>query len=460
MEELELFSTIDKVSKIFEENLPIYEKISEELSEDLKKVLCDDYIIAMHTRIKNIDSLKAKIIQHNLYLNYNSPKDIINNCSDLIGIKVECRFNDDEALLYKKLFDIFKKQNKNGYYYSEEFPNVFIDLVSYQPQIQRNGLPIYRIDGYYQYKSTQISFELQIKSLVHSFWGDIEHRLVYKNTHYCIYNDFISGMLLMVNDNLNIIDSQLKRIYLELNSEEHNVQEIIDNKSMSLMISKALNDLFVNKMKKSLGFSLDLKETTDIIAEFVLNKGLKDDINDSLIDLLYVLRRLVNIDINFKEKLVIDIDLNGQDDFTVILGNYLKVQINKDYSWYIFFKILCSIEPADDNGDFLLFLHILKQKLFDYEFFKAQFTMIDDNDLKLLSNGILGMLAEVIIEIGNIEIIKNSNLLIIRKALNNTMLKIAYNIRSFNDFKIWRHTYIVELRKELKQFLNNNKNML
>lgn len=41
-------------------------------------------------------------------------------------------------------------------------------------QKQKNGFKIYRIDGIITDTNTDLPFELQIKSLVNTFWGEID----------------------------------------------------------------------------------------------------------------------------------------------------------------------------------------------------------------------------------------------------------------------------------------------
>ena len=65
------------------------------------------------------------------------------------------------------------------------FIDLCLNLAMPQPQLQRNGFTIYRIDGYYLFNGRKVNFELQIKSMVHSFWSEIEHQVVYKKYPVC-----------------------------------------------------------------------------------------------------------------------------------------------------------------------------------------------------------------------------------------------------------------------------------
>ena len=39
------------------------------------------------------------------------------------------------------------------------------------------------------------------------FWGDIEHKLVYKNTNYYVYDDFMKELLGSIKANLTLTDA-------------------------------------------------------------------------------------------------------------------------------------------------------------------------------------------------------------------------------------------------------------
>ena len=133
------------------------------------------------TRVKGRDSLKEKILRQGYYKKYNDPIRLIYQLSDLIGVRIECRFEQDERAIYKVLKKHFNVRNDDGYYYNEMNPNVKLSLDGRQPQKQKNGFKIFRIDGIVTDTNNELPFELQIKSLVNSFWGEIEHKIIYKN---------------------------------------------------------------------------------------------------------------------------------------------------------------------------------------------------------------------------------------------------------------------------------------
>lgn len=194
---LKVFDTIDDTLRLLDSNMPLYREAVEEIHDYLKYLFVgQDMIVDMNSRIKSKESLREKIIRNRFYVENDTAQQILDHLSDLIGFIIECRFIEDEFHVLKHLRETLNQKNaEDGYYYHEQNPNFFLDVQSRQPQIQKNGFAIYRIDGYYLKNGHKINVELQIKALVHSFWGDIEHKLVYKNTNYYVYDDFMKELL-------------------------------------------------------------------------------------------------------------------------------------------------------------------------------------------------------------------------------------------------------------------------
>ena len=113
----------------------------------------------------------------------------------MIGVRVECRFIEDEMEIYKILKKFFNKRNVDGYYYNALNENIRLELSGKQPQEQKNGFEIFRIDGVYEINGRTIKFELQIKSLVNIFWGELEHKIIYKDNNYRIADGFLKEMI-------------------------------------------------------------------------------------------------------------------------------------------------------------------------------------------------------------------------------------------------------------------------
>ena len=52
-------------------------------------------------RVKSTESLREKILRNHYYKRYPNANDLIFKLSDLIGIRIECRFGDDEKKIYR-----------------------------------------------------------------------------------------------------------------------------------------------------------------------------------------------------------------------------------------------------------------------------------------------------------------------------------------------------------------------
>lgn len=168
----------------------------------------EDYI-NVTSRVKSESSLREKIIRNRYLKKYNEASNLIHNLSDLIGVRIECRFIEDENKIYRVLRRYFNKTDDKVYYYNKENPNITLKLNEKQPKKPKNGFEIYRIDGKFNYLDRQIKFELQIKSLVNIFWSEIEHKVIYKNNTYLLGDSFLKDMMLSIKNNLIMIDNQL-----------------------------------------------------------------------------------------------------------------------------------------------------------------------------------------------------------------------------------------------------------
>ena len=119
-----------------------------------------DNVLNIVSRVKSKNSLKEKILRQDFYLKYKSPENLVENLSDLIGVRIECRFIEDEKDVYEKVLETFNIHQGKGYYYNEKKPNILLKLDDKQPQ-SRKWICIYKIDGKYINGEESINFELQ-----------------------------------------------------------------------------------------------------------------------------------------------------------------------------------------------------------------------------------------------------------------------------------------------------------
>lgn len=256
---LELFDFIDKTLNLIEKNTETLDYVSEELDRFFTDSFSiKDHFLNVSYRIKSPESLKEKILRDNFYLKYKTPDNLLHNLSDLIGIRIECRFIEDEAKIYNDILEIFNQREEDGYYSNPLNSSIKLKLSENQPQIQKNGFEIYKIDGKYKKNDIEINFELQIKSLVNVFWGEIDHRVLYKNFNYMLTEDFFRDIMGSIKDNLAMIDRQLMVVFNHLNNMDAS-DATNKKKQIKALLSKIIHDIYVIKVRDEIGFIVDFK---------------------------------------------------------------------------------------------------------------------------------------------------------------------------------------------------------
>ncbi len=208
-----------------------FRKSLEEPRKELKKLFLDksksikrkdnriDNVFDVQSRIKEIDTFREKIYRKNYILDWDVYDDVTKNqeiisqkLPDLIGIRINCYFADYEKILYDSLLESGKK---------EQIPNV--DNVKEEKTTQKNGHPIYKFSG--RYKGLY-HFEVQIKSIVHNVWGEVEHKTVYKNPNYDGFIEKKRELTDALHEILFSSDSQLLSIFKMSESEQTLIESL------------------------------------------------------------------------------------------------------------------------------------------------------------------------------------------------------------------------------------------
>lgn len=452
---LELFDKIDATIDLLNQNKEEYQVIRKELKYTLLSILDRDLALDVTTRIKEGDSLRAKIIRNRYYLKYDTPEDILANLSDLIGLKIDCRFIEDEFHIYKALKDLFVVKQEDGFYTCENFGHIALDLEPHQPQSQKNGFAIYRIDGYYGTGDHKINFELQIKSLVNSFWGDIEHRLVYKNTNYIAAGGVMKDLLASIKANLTIVDRQLHIIYDQMGTENQVSSSFLDRISFEDLISKAINDLCAKKIEDSIGFTLDIRETSNILGHYIFKKNIQSaSDNNQIFQLLHLFSHLQDAEIDFEQPIEMGACILGDDPFNEVMGNYLLGKMNADYEWFVFFRILFAIEPGNNAEDFQLFLSVLKSYLVDLDAYEKRFSGIPIKDAEAIREDCMEIFADVLCMVDDIQIVHNSKISLVHEKFSDFLDELEQRVINYKDFEHYRDGYRDELHSLLKDIFH------
>ncbi len=361
---LEVFNIIDEALFILQDNKDTYHSAANLLKNVFANELKSDNVINTVARVKSSNSLKEKIIRKKLYSKYNSGCAVMEHLSDVVGIRIECRFIKDEAQVFDKLKEIFTV-HKNGCFYLPDNPDIGLDLLSEQPQKQRNGVDIYRIDGRITHENITFRFELQIKSLVKVFWAEIEHKIIYKNNSYRLIDEFFSNLMLSINNNLVSIDQQLMLIYEQMQKHDSG-DNYIQADSTKQILAKAINDMLYNKMNEELGFTINFKKPCEVLADFVFNNGVTGadaTRSGSMEVMVLLLMRIKNTSLQMQNSLVLERPLRLGDPFSRNLGQALKTIMNVDFEWNLFFRILFIMEPNNNAGDLEFFISYIRKEI-------------------------------------------------------------------------------------------------
>lgn len=441
---LELFKYIDDVLDLFEYHRQELVSINKEVRNYFSDVLKDDErALNLSTRIKTPQSLREKLIRRNYYIKYPTPFEGFKKVPDLIGLRIECRFIKDEKEIYQKIIDEFRIYCGKGYYASNINKNIRLNLEDIQPQVLNNGFKIYKLDGLYKNSKTSYSFELQIKSLVNLFWGEIDHKILYKNYNYMIVEDFFRDIMHSIIDNLFMVDKQLMILYDHVTNSDASGKDPAE-KQLKVLLSKIIHDVFINKIYGELGFVFNIKVSTDIIVEFIfmkLKKNKDNSYGEDFISLINRINEISTLDMNLEEYINVDEKPKFYDSFTRNIGNLILASLNKDFEWNIFFKIITTIDKESDNQIFEDFIHFVRYQytLLILNLFE-NFDLSED-DKRDIENFILNLV---------IDKFKNNTTLefLMLKSIN----KINFILESLKFSEIERKEDLIELFKKEYKF--------
>jgi ppGpp synthetase/RelA/SpoT-type nucleotidyltranferase len=430
---LELFEFIDETLELIEKRKESIEKVA----NSLEKFFTDSFFIQDHFlnvsyRIKSPESLREKILRHNFYIKYKTPEKLLDNLSDLIGFRVECRFIEDEDKIYRDIIKLFDIKCKDGFYTNLLNPNILLQLEEKQPQKQKNGFEIYKIDGKYCKDGVCINFELQIKSLVNIFWGEIDHRVLYKNFNYMLTEDFFRDIMSSIKDNLSMIDRQLMLVYNHLNGMDTS-DSLAKNVQLQALLSKIIHDTYIVKIRQEIGFVVDFKKSTDVIVNYIFMKGGLEGSEHYSTNFLRILNRLNEIgknDISFSRYINFEREIFFNDDFTRKIGNSILEVINKDFRWNLFFRIIFEIEEGNNAEDFERFMIFVRYRFHENIILILENKDFEDDEKEEVLNFIMETIATIFCKDLDVDFLSDCSI----KKLNNNIGKAFRNIQDFNDW--------------------------
>ena len=424
-------------------------KASMDLEKSFFNILDESYceFSNISCRVKSMESLREKILRNHYYKRYPNANELIYKLSDLIGIRIECRFGDDEKKIYRFLKKYFNKKSDDDFYFSDSSNNIFLKLSGKQPQKQKNGFTIYRIDGKFTYNNLIIPFELQIKSLTNMFWSEIEHQIIYKNSNYVIEDKFLKDIMNSIKNNLTMIDNQLLTVlnHVEAKKSKTNAS---NKRNLQEIVSKFIYDMFSTKMKESIDMSINFKDSCETIVEYVFfknNISTDNDYTNVLINALNRINLISDEKLDFNSYLNFERNIIYDDSFKRIIGEYFESVINSEFSWNLFFRILFTLEPLDNIGDFEKFLSYLKVSYTESKYInKQKDTLISrfSNDFLIIDEAVKIQIAKTLVFIDKIDIVYN------------------YSIEEVNDAVEYIYKYIYDNINTIEQWIKNSDAIL
>lgn len=438
---LEVFDFIDETLSLIDERKESIEVVA----ESLEKFFTDSFFIKDHFinvsyRIKSKQSLREKILRHNFYIKYQTPENLLNNLSDLIGFRIECRFIEDEAKIYRDIIKLFETECEGGYYSNPLNSNIMLKLGGKQPQKQKNGFEIYKIDGKHCKDGVCINFELQIKSLVNVFWGEIDHRVLYKNFNYMITEDFLRDIMSSIKDNLSMIDRQLMLVFDHLNGMDTS-NSISKKLQIKSLLSKIIHDTYILKIRHEIGFVIDFKKSTDVIINYIFMKNGDEETDEYSENFLRILNRLNEISesqMEFNKYIDFDREIVFHDEFTKTIGTRILEVINKDFRWNLFFKIIFDIQNGDKAKEFEDFMSFIKYR-FDHHINDIlDEKEIRDDKKKEISNSIMENISSIFCKESDVDFLCDGSI----DRLNNKIGAFFVSIFIYEDWERQRDKII------------------
>ena len=458
--ELKLFAFIEDVLTELKDMKNIFEDIGEEIEvffEDLLNTTNKGYL-NINTRVKSKASLKEKIIRNQYYQKYNTKEALFENVPDIIGIRIECRFTQDEIELYKCIKKSFvdKSQEHEGYFYNNINPNILLKLAGKQPQEQKNGMKIYRIDGKYIGEGQSVNFELQIKSLVNIFWGEIEHKVIYKNYNYVIADKFYKDIMKSIKNSLTTIDQQLLLISNQFDqSDDKSFKR--QEEQLESVLSKLIYDIFAKHMKETLGVLVDFKSSCEAIVKYVFRDALDNSINEYGKHLFAGFKKVRMIEqesIDFTQKIYFEGKIDYQREFDRVIGEHIKARLNEEFQWNLFFKILFAIEPENNSGDFGTYLDYYTKKIYDKLALNKLNSNFSDDEVTQIVDVLCMEFAKCFIQINSVELLYTNIVEQVIKQINSVIDSIYKNVFVYEEWEKHKDIYKLLIKVRILMLFN------
>ncbi len=386
---------INRINKFSSDSTKEIESMKGSLQEYANKLrdifeenIYKDYKCIVQTRVKSSMSLKEKIYRKNYFNKYSdkSSQEFILNLPDLIGVRVICFLNSEEEEYYNKLKSSFKKVDEKNWEKKLEDDECLSLQLHNQPEFQKNGHTIYRISGKWTVRGMSYPLELQIKSMVHSFWGEMEHSMFYKNYQCVISDRLFSSEMNNIATHLELIDRELGELQDHYNrNEEERIKEI---KEMTMLI---IEKKFKRIFETLYGCGIDLREVYQLIVDifFTSARTLKQSI-DKMNEIINKINTIEEEDIK-----VVQSHITKKVNKVKFTDNYFEfgerihncVVGNGDVYWISFYSLFSVLFTENYNSSYEENLGCIVSNLYNLDIiklFKESISINTEKDKKFL----------------------------------------------------------------------------
>ena len=182
---------------------------------------------------------------------------------------------------------------------------------------------------------------------------------------------------------------------------------------IEVLLSKIIYDVFADKVEDSLGFAVDFRKSCDQVAKYILRSSEKDnslDYSTILINLLERLNEIRENEVEFNSEITFERELHFEDKFSKKVSQIIVSNMNNDFQWNLFFRIMFEIELGNNAEDFEKFIGFLKLELLDWKGSKKIDEVLGKELAMQVKEEILYKIANVFEIVESIEFIHNNNI--------------------------------------------------
>lgn len=323
--------------------------------------------INIQSRVKTVHSIGEKVIRKNGYIEYkDNPNNFVENLKDVIGVRLTCLLDSQEKEVYEQIVKFFDEPapeqlgscNSVGFHkiLDATFPYLIVKH-SNQPEKQKNGRDIFRLECKWIVSDTEfVNFELQIKSLVHMFWGEIEHELMYKNYYFNKDHEYFANTLGNMSDLLHLIDNELNSIQQHLTS----LQDTEDISRISDFFTEEMSINIQPKIQEILEVEIDLRNVYIILNNMFINSKSSQEYNDFFGAKILSLKNIHITESDFKiEQSDLLYDPSRETQINRLYELIKKRIMSDDLYWKITYILFKKIDSSDEKDKFKNFVNSL-----------------------------------------------------------------------------------------------------